>query len=239
MRMFLLAATTATLLAAAPVSAQDDYSGLMSPQEIAAFSADWNNWSHCVALGVFLSFISEDPQEKAAYKDCAQAAGDAGTGLAQMQGVDAAAFRAEAERYLQWAHEHLGEMAETLGAQILQCHVTGIFAEEQLAPQAVGPATNPLASPSPAPQAAPRAAVPAASVPLGYTIALSVNGRGGAVTYARTNVPGQLAGRWSLIDGSIKGEETATRAGGPPPTGAFQGPTPPAASPTAAATPDG
>ncbi len=203
MRRFLLAAAATLLAAATPAGAQDDLSGLMSPQEIAAFRADWNNWSHCAALGAFLSFISEDPQDKADYKNWAQAAGDAGTGLARAQGVDAAAFRAEAERYLQWAHENAGQMAETLGAQVVQCHVTGIFAGEQPAPQT--------------------AAVPAASVPLGYTIALSVNGRGGAVTYARTAVPGQLAGRWSLIDGSIKGEETATRTGGAAADGSLAG----------------
>lgn len=234
MRIFLLAATTASLLAAAPVSAQNDDSGLMSQPEIAAFRADWRNWSHCAALGAFYSFISEDPQEKTAYQGMAQGAARTGASFALVQGADRAAFDAETERYVLWIEANVATAAELLGAQILQCHASGVFesapasAPSQAAPQVAGPATNPLASPAPAPQAAPRAAPqaaasPASAAPLGYTIALSVNGQGGGVTYTRTNVPGQLTGRWALIDGSIKGEETATRAGGAAADGSLAG----------------
>ncbi len=202
MRRFLLAA--ATLLAAAPVSAQTS----MTAPEREAFRADWENWSRCAAAANVYSAYSKDPAVKAEYDRIAEQAHIAGEALAVETGADEAFAQLSAATSLLMATDEFAESPALIAPQLERCVAAGIFP---------APAT-------PAPQPAPQtAAVPAASVPLGYTIALSVNGRGGAVTYARTNVPGQLAGRWSLIDGSIKGEETATRTGGAAADGSLAG----------------
>ena len=225
MRRFLLAAT-ATLFAAAPAGAQDESPKMMTPEEAAAFRADWRNWSRCAVLGAVFAGYSDNAQDKADFAHKAQASEARGVALAATQGVSVEAFDAETVGFMQEL-QATAQNVVLLTGEMLQCQEGGMFDLSAPLPPPpprtpgppVGPATNPLASPSPAP----RAVTPAASAPLGYTLALSVNGQGGGVTYTRTNVPGQLTGRWSLIDGSIKGEETATRAGGAAADGSLAG----------------
>lgn len=209
-------ALAATLPAAAPAAAQ----GTMTPAEAAAFRADWRNWSHCAVLGALFSGYSDNPQDKVDFAQKAQASEARGVALAASKGVSTEDFDAETIAFF----EELRATAQSvvmLTGEMLQCQEGGMF--DLSAPIPEQPARKPgppVAPPGGAPQAA---AVPAASVPLGYTVAFTVNGSGGGVTFARTTTPGQLRGRWSLIDLSSAGEETATRTTAAPADGSLAG----------------
>lgn len=209
MRLFLLAAAT-TLFAAAPAGAQS----AMTPQEREAFLGDWKNWNHCTVIASVTALGMKDPEAKAAYDRATDAARVSGQALARARGIPHTAWVAETDSFFAFLKSVMNDDA-LLNGQFDRCDTSGMFyGRDGSAP--------PIAIPAPAPQASQQAA-PAASTPLGYTLALSVNGQGGGVTYTRTNVPGQLTGRWALIDGSIKGEETATRAGGAAADGSLAG----------------
>ena len=195
MRTFVLAAAAA-LLAATPVAAQTS----MTPQEREAFRADWENWSRCSAAANVYRAYSRDEAVRAEYQAIADEAHLAAEALAMKSGQNPEYGQLAAGTFLLMAIDEYVETPALIAPQLAACEAAGIFD---------GSATP--NTPAPAPKAA---TIPQPSVPLGYTVALSVNGRGGAVTYRRTAAAGQLAGRWSLIDGSIRGDELASRSAG-------------------------
>ena len=200
--------TAVLALAAAMIPSGAAAQTSMTPQEREAFRGDWENWSRCSAAANAYRAYSRDEAVRAEYGKIADEAHLAAEALAVKTGQNPEYGKLAAGTFLLMTIDEYVETPALIAPQHARCEAAGIF-DGSATPNAR------------APQAP--ASVPAPSVPLGYTVALTVNGQGGAMTYARTNVPGQIRGRWAMIDGSIKGEETATRSGSAASDGSLAG----------------